>query len=51
MKSLGMINGKLMATMDPGLPFLLNVCQFRRKKIMGIVLEFSLIVRCHYEQG
>jgi len=30
-----MINGKLMDSMDPNLPFLLNVSQFRRKKILG----------------
>ena len=33
--SLGMINGKLMSSMDPSLPFLLNVSMFRRRKILG----------------
>ena len=32
---LGMISGKLMEDMEPSLPFLLNVSQFRRKKILG----------------
>jgi len=35
----GMINGKLMDSMDPNLPFLLNVSQFRRKKILGIIFN------------
>jgi len=33
----GMINGKLMDSMDPNLPFLLNVSQFRRKKILDAI--------------
>jgi len=34
-----MINGKLMANMDPTLPFLLNVSQFRRKKILDAIMS------------
>jgi len=35
----GMINGKLMDSMDPNLPFLLNVSQFRRKKILDAIIS------------
>jgi len=35
----GMINGKLMDSMDPNLPFLLNVSQFRRKKILDAIMS------------
>jgi len=33
-----MISGKLMEDMEPSLPFLLNVSQFRRKKILEAIM-------------